>query len=1007
MSPETVKWYLERVNAYLENPQEAQGKYFLPLSILLSILNESLGTQSLSEAKEFLEKIASDLSFAKNVPDPEALKLWQEELATAEAQKREITQKTLKEVRGRIEFLKRQQALLAKIQAVLEEEDIIFAQDPKLAERVSQQIITILATELKKAEELTEVKLTEIIEPHLPELDLSFKNEGVFLDPHILKSLPQKLSRAAYEEARAVTAQKRRETQRPEEEEVPPTIAGKAKQGIPEAIYFPQKEDGGIKPDEAIFTPEVREKLAQEEEGVAFAAVYTLLTPQAAVSFLKKTVLAPIVKPLQFLDILAGEDLEGNATETWRQMLHEGLNSQDVTSSMAALHAAGVPLDRPKIRQLEKKQKDLQSYEEAHSLTSRLLRHYHEFTKITGRRQIFPKELGADLPRLVPSPLWSKASGFAFKLRQNLNQIGTSLSLYKKNSLPSGRLMIHFTLPDKITRLLTFGKVQNYASVRSFVSSKMLKPVLGRLAKTALGKAIKKGAVALLAKLGLAAIPTGVTQVAAAALLIKDALGLVKKLFKNPALLAAVGFAAVGLSLFLALGPLLIPALIIAGTAIGAIVAIKAFGGAIVTTAGNLLGGLASTASGLLSSLGSISIPALLPGAPIVAAVGGTGVLTVMMLTQIQSSFIPKPTQNVGQVTPYGACSLSTNAPGSGALKEQIINASQWAGIPPAILAGIASIEGGHLFNYSDAQILQFSAPGAQDPINCEPNGCGARGPMQFLNDGTATDCGEYTGKKMPDTWSNYKDAVNQAIPAEQRDPNVCNIKDSLYAAAWMIKTLSETSGSQSCTWEKAIVDKVAAAYYGESSCSETFDRLGGKTYCDYLWDYYRNYSSTQAPSPSGWFYWQGDPQWNPPLAIYDITRYGTIEVAGCGPTTLAMVLTYWGVIKNPVEVWNEVVARNYMVSGVGMSWGAITNIPSSYGLTVQNLGTNWALAESRLNEGSLVIAATNIFGGHILIVRNINGNNLITSDPAYSNGDGFPYTKQSILLVNLWAVKK
>ncbi|MBI4100111.1 hypothetical protein HY440_03820, partial [Candidatus Microgenomates bacterium] len=117
MSPETVKWYLDRVNAYLENPEEAQGKYFLPLSTLLSILNESLGTQSLSEAKEVLEKIVSGQFSVQNVPDSEALKLWQEELKNTETQRKEITQRTLKDIRERIEGLKRQYALQNKIQA--------------------------------------------------------------------------------------------------------------------------------------------------------------------------------------------------------------------------------------------------------------------------------------------------------------------------------------------------------------------------------------------------------------------------------------------------------------------------------------------------------------------------------------------------------------------------------------------------------------------------------------------------------------------------------------------------------------------------------------------------------------------------------------------------------------------------------------------------------------------------------------------------------------------------
>ncbi|MEK7182800.1 MAG: hypothetical protein AAB694_01435, partial [Patescibacteria group bacterium] len=76
-------------------------------------------------------------------------------------------------------------------------------------------------------------------------------------------------------------------------------------------------------------------------------------------------------------------------------------------------------------------------------------------------------------------------------------------------------------------------------------------------------------------------------------------------------------------------------------------------------------------------------------------------------------------------------------------------------------------------------------------------NGCGARGPMQFLNDGIAASCGAYTGQPMPDVWSSYANAVNETTGGN-RNPNVCNTQDSLYAAA---KKLGGSSGAGSSGW--------------------------------------------------------------------------------------------------------------------------------------------------------------------------------------------------------------
>lgn len=983
MSPETAKWYLEQVNAYLLTPEIAQEKYQFSPQLFLEILKKGFGVTSFIEAKVLLEQIAQDL-FAQNIPDPETLRYWQLELEKNQEQKRQITEKVAKEIEAKITLAKKYRNIL---QGNVKE----LATAPDMAQKVAWQLTEIVAAQLpKEPKGLTSEKHLQI---STNSISPALKEAGYSIPQVSAQNIAQQVLRDTLEETTSLINARAAALIQPEIEPQAPKV-----KEIPRA-------------EETLFIPEVKEKMAKEEEGVAFVSVLTLLNPLVAASFVKKVGLAPVVKTLQFLDILSREELKGEMTNEWREMLHQGVTSGDIQVSLEALYESGAPPEHPQVRALQAKKQKFQEYEQTHPKTHFLLKHYHEFTKLTGRRQVFSEEIKAFLPRLSPAPSWFNKFGqssYSLRVRNFLGDLGSRFFFYEKETLVSGKTVIHFALPDKMARVLSFGRVQSFAAVKSWVARKTIRPIFTALGKTALGQGVKKGAAWLLTRLGLATIPTGVTQAIAVGSLIKDALGLVKKLLQNPALLIVLGITAMVMPFIMAILPILVPILLIAGgvaIAAGIIASAKTAVAGALSGAGSFLGGLANTASGLLSSLSSLSVPAIVPGLA-VAVPAAIGITAVVALTANYGSFLKEPTREVGLVVPYGACNLAPKTPGAGALKELIISAAQWAGIPPAVLSAVASIEGEQIFKYSEQEILRYSAPGAQIP-DCKANGCGAWGPMQILKDGVATDCGEWTGEQMPDNWTTYKEAVNRALPNEQRVPEICNVKDSLYAAALMIKTLSNTTKENNCVWEKTITDKVSLGYYGSTACSEPIQRWGGKTYCQYVWDYYKDYGQVQTPSPSGWFFWQSDPQWNPPLVIYD-TSYGTISLAGCGPTSLAMILTYFGIPTNPITAWNEVISKGYMTSG-GVSWSALVEIPRSHGLVVQDLGKNWGLAEKKLQEGNLILASTNLYSaaGHILVIRSIEGNNIVTNDSARSNGDGYPYTKQNILMLNLWSVGK
>jgi hypothetical protein len=126
----------------------------------------------------------------------------------------------------------------------------------------------------------------------------------------------------------------------------------------------------------------------------------------------------------------------------------------------------------------------------------------------------------------------------------------------------------------------------------------------------------------------------------------------------------------------------------------------------------------------------------------------------------------------------YGNCWLEFP---SLLMQEIFESAASFYNVPTAVLAGIFYSEGGFnrpLYDWaSDEFIMQVSGPGCEVP-QCDDynvSSAGAKGPWQFI----------------PSTWAAYGDAVLDAID-DGREPNVCNLVDSTFAAA---KKLARESG--------------------------------------------------------------------------------------------------------------------------------------------------------------------------------------------------------------------
>jgi len=245
--------------------------------------------------------------------------------------------------------------------------------------------------------------------------------------------------------------------------------------------------------------PSVTAKFVAESQGVAFKPIFTLLHPPTAISFAKKVILSPIVKPLQWAVKIAPE----NITEEIKKVFLEGLTSKDIQESIKTLQGAGLPSNHPKIDQLKNQQETLKEFETSHKILSFIFRHYHEFSKKTGSRQIQETQTSLWLPKLSPPPAWYQQKGYTWRLREGLNRLGIFFRTHQWIPGPSGRKIIQFVLPDKIIRLVTFGKIQNFAALKTAAYQKIVQPILVWMAKIPLSNGAKKIGSWVLIKLGV------------------------------------------------------------------------------------------------------------------------------------------------------------------------------------------------------------------------------------------------------------------------------------------------------------------------------------------------------------------------------------------------------------------------------------------------------------------------------------------------------------------------
>ncbi len=173
------------------------------------------------------------------------------------------------------------------------------------------------------------------------------------------------------------------------------------------------------------------------------------------------------------------------------------------------------------------------------------------------------------------------------------------------------------------------------------------------------------------------------------------------------------------------------------------------------------------------------------------------------------------------------------------ALNDIFNEVSQKVGVPPKILEAVMKIEMPSTFNLSPQQIANYSAPNQSWP-SCGPNICSAAGPMQMtigIDGNGNTLCPTCGVGFCPNAWASYGRAVN-SFGGYLHQANPCNIRDNVYGSAAKLKNDSKTTDS--LNWTQAEIYRAATRYYGSCADKYRYQRLGNRTYCEYVWDYYK-----------------------------------------------------------------------------------------------------------------------------------------------------------------------
>lgn len=149
----------------------------------------------------------------------------------------------------------------------------------------------------------------------------------------------------------------------------------------------------------------------------------------------------------------------------------------------------------------------------------------------------------------------------------------------------------------------------------------------------------------------------------------------------------------------------------------------------------------------------------------------------------------------------------------------------------------------------------------------------------------------------------------------------------------------------------------------------------------------------------------------------YGTGSMGTIMYTGCGPTSMAMVLsTILGEEINPIEMANLAISNHNIIGGNGgTDWNFFSDVSTKYGLNCRAT-TSSEEAINALKNGAYVINSVNSSlggywtnNGHFIVLAGIKDNMIMVNDPASREKSNSLHTINQVFAPSkqLWIIEE
>jgi len=242
--------------------------------------------------------------------------------------------------------------------------------------------------------------------------------------------------------------------------------------------------------------PEIIQKLNQSNTPVGFSPADTIFYPKAWVALGQKVIVTPRAKLLK----LGLNEIPEQELKEWRQMAQQGIFTEDLQTTLEALEKMGLKKDHPIFPYLKDK---INRFYEVQKIPiknkagkiigwkdndfAKVFKNYYRYNKITGKLSI--KDEQSDIHLLnSPGKFWGQG-GYGGSLKNLLDRFRILPRLY-----------------EKTFKFITKGKYSSFGNwTQKVIYPKFIKPILVKLGKTAIGKAVKTAAKKVVAKLAVKA----------------------------------------------------------------------------------------------------------------------------------------------------------------------------------------------------------------------------------------------------------------------------------------------------------------------------------------------------------------------------------------------------------------------------------------------------------------------------------------------------------------------